>query len=274
MSIAAWMDNWEGQGICGVCLEWLREVCAGVVGKRQGERKEAHCSWQLCEGLRPPTIGTCSAAILWHWCRQFFQSGKTLPIERGAGPDQPVMQTVAREVARGRWLHIFPEVGWWLLLHATVLPRCLAQPPDARFGRGADLKRGARWEQPGWTGDGAAAAASAAGMWRRPDAEPPTCSPHAAGSGAGAGELHGADGGAAVGGRQGRLRRGGAARGQVRTVLAPAARLACRACPPQRLQLSPPSAGLDGVAKPAQLPHPAAAGTPSCCPSTTAAWAR
>ncbi|PSC70805.1 phosphate acyltransferase [Micractinium conductrix] len=39
----------------------------------------------------------------------FFQSGKTLPIERGGGPDQPIMRTVASEVARGRWVHIFPE---------------------------------------------------------------------------------------------------------------------------------------------------------------------
>lgn len=39
----------------------------------------------------------------------FFQSGKTLPIQRGGGPDQPIMRTVAREVARGHWVHIFPE---------------------------------------------------------------------------------------------------------------------------------------------------------------------
>ena len=42
-------------------------------------------------------------------CSQFFQSGKALPIERGAGADQPVMHAVARVVALGRWLHIFPE---------------------------------------------------------------------------------------------------------------------------------------------------------------------
>jgi len=40
---------------------------------------------------------------------QFFSSGKTLPIERGAGIEQPVMQIVAREVSKGGWLHIFPE---------------------------------------------------------------------------------------------------------------------------------------------------------------------
>lgn len=40
---------------------------------------------------------------------QFFHSGKTLPIERGAGPFQPVMKFAAHEVARGSWVHIFPE---------------------------------------------------------------------------------------------------------------------------------------------------------------------
>lgn len=29
--------------------------------------------------------------------------------QRGAGADQPIMRTVAAEVARGRWVHIFPE---------------------------------------------------------------------------------------------------------------------------------------------------------------------
>ncbi len=50
---------------------------------------------------QPPAATTCR--------RQFFQSGKTLPIQRGAGPDQPIIRTVAREVAAGRWLHVFPE---------------------------------------------------------------------------------------------------------------------------------------------------------------------
>ena len=42
-------------------------------------------------------------------CRQFFQSGKTLAIERGKGLDQPVMRVAAQQVAQGDWLHIFPE---------------------------------------------------------------------------------------------------------------------------------------------------------------------
>ena len=40
---------------------------------------------------------------------QFFRSGKTLPIERGKGLYQPVMGVVARAVARGEWVHVFPE---------------------------------------------------------------------------------------------------------------------------------------------------------------------
>jgi monolysocardiolipin acyltransferase len=40
---------------------------------------------------------------------QFFQSGKTLPIERGKGPLQPVMRVTAGELSRGGWVHLFPE---------------------------------------------------------------------------------------------------------------------------------------------------------------------
>ena len=40
---------------------------------------------------------------------QFFQTGKTLPIERGAGTSQPVMHVAAGEIKRGGWVHLFPE---------------------------------------------------------------------------------------------------------------------------------------------------------------------
>lgn len=39
----------------------------------------------------------------------FFQSGKTLPIERGKGIEQPILRIAAHEVSGGAWLHIFPE---------------------------------------------------------------------------------------------------------------------------------------------------------------------
>lgn len=64
------------------------------------EHRHAGNRWSLCAKeicYRNPLLGA------------FFQSGKTLPIERGAGPNQPIMRTVAAEVARGRWVHIFPE---------------------------------------------------------------------------------------------------------------------------------------------------------------------
>lgn len=34
---------------------------------------------------------------------------RLVALQRGAGIDQPIMRTVAAEVARGRWVHIFPE---------------------------------------------------------------------------------------------------------------------------------------------------------------------
>lgn len=40
---------------------------------------------------------------------QFFKSGKTLPVERGGGLYQPVMHVVSRALARGDWVHVFPE---------------------------------------------------------------------------------------------------------------------------------------------------------------------
>ncbi len=41
---------------------------------------------------------------------EFFLSGKTLPIVRGAGQEQPVLALVARQLrTRGDWLHVFPE---------------------------------------------------------------------------------------------------------------------------------------------------------------------
>ncbi|CAD7704851.1 unnamed protein product [Ostreobium quekettii] len=41
--------------------------------------------------------------------RQFFLTGKTLPITRGGGVSQPVLQGVSQFVQQGEWLHIFPE---------------------------------------------------------------------------------------------------------------------------------------------------------------------
>ncbi|KAK9837621.1 hypothetical protein WJX74_001596 [Apatococcus lobatus] len=40
---------------------------------------------------------------------QFFLNGKVLPIDRGGGMQQPIMNVAARQVQRGKWLHVFPE---------------------------------------------------------------------------------------------------------------------------------------------------------------------
>ena len=42
-------------------------------------------------------------------CRQFFASGKVLPIERGAGLAQPAVALAAQLAGAGDWLHLFPE---------------------------------------------------------------------------------------------------------------------------------------------------------------------
>ena len=41
--------------------------------------------------------------------RQFFLNGKTLPIQRGGGTDQPIMSVAAARLRQGDWLHMFPE---------------------------------------------------------------------------------------------------------------------------------------------------------------------
>ena len=41
--------------------------------------------------------------------RHIFQNGKTLPIDRKAGINQPIMKTAAGRAAEGDWIHIFPE---------------------------------------------------------------------------------------------------------------------------------------------------------------------
>jgi len=40
---------------------------------------------------------------------QFFLNGKVLPVDRGAGVDQPALRVAARQLARGDWVHLFPE---------------------------------------------------------------------------------------------------------------------------------------------------------------------
>ena len=57
----------------------------------------------------------------------FFRAGKTLPVERGAGPAQPSTAAAGTALAAGGWVHMFPEgrIGYG----GGVLP--------ARWGVGA-----------------------------------------------------------------------------------------------------------------------------------------
>ncbi len=63
--------------------------------------------YMLLQTHQPDALQRCMIGS--HACRQFFQSGKTLAIERGKGLNQPVMRVAAQRVARGDWLHVFPE---------------------------------------------------------------------------------------------------------------------------------------------------------------------
>lgn len=39
----------------------------------------------------------------------FFKHVKVLPVERGAGIEQPLLADVVRKLSRGDWVHMFPE---------------------------------------------------------------------------------------------------------------------------------------------------------------------
>ncbi|MEW5309698.1 MAG: hypothetical protein WDW38_001563 [Sanguina aurantia] len=53
----------------------------------------------------------CAADVCFRnaFLRQFFLTGKTLPVKRGEGVDQPVLNVTAGLLARGGWVHVFPE---------------------------------------------------------------------------------------------------------------------------------------------------------------------
>ncbi|GIL41921.1 hypothetical protein Vafri_16 [Volvox africanus] len=60
-----------------------------------------HVRWSLC------AKEVCFKNEL---LRQFFLSGKTLPVERGkAGVHQPVVSLASVALASGQWVHVFPE---------------------------------------------------------------------------------------------------------------------------------------------------------------------
>lgn len=68
----------------------------------------------------------------------FFSAGKVLPIERGAGVDQPSMKESIALLRRGDWIHIFPEgrihpnsqnLGPFKWGIAHLIKECLSKDP-------------------------------------------------------------------------------------------------------------------------------------------------
>lgn len=55
----------------------------------------------------------CFADALPAIVKGYIGAGQVLPIRRGGGIDQPLLQHFASLVARGEWCHIFPEGGVW-----------------------------------------------------------------------------------------------------------------------------------------------------------------
>lgn len=55
----------------------------------------------------------CFADALPAIVKGYIGAGQVLPIRRGGGIDQPLLQHFALLVARGEWCHIFPEGGVW-----------------------------------------------------------------------------------------------------------------------------------------------------------------
>lgn len=64
------------------------------------EARRGGVRWTLC------TDEICAKNAL---REQFFLCGKALAIKRGGGVDQPAMRTAANLLARGDWVHLFPE---------------------------------------------------------------------------------------------------------------------------------------------------------------------
>ena len=88
-------------------MHWCMSLCIhALMFVLHQQRSEASIStfqgeWQCC--------GLMAASESGRACSQFFLNGKTLPIERGQGLQQPAMQTAAQLLAHGDWVHLFPE---------------------------------------------------------------------------------------------------------------------------------------------------------------------
>lgn len=65
-----------------------------------GEHLHSKMRWTLCAK---------DVCFLNDVLRQFFVSGKALPVDRAGGVHQPVIGAAARRLGAGDWLHVFPE---------------------------------------------------------------------------------------------------------------------------------------------------------------------
>ena len=74
----------------------------------------------LLASLLPPRLLFRPARMRYSMCavdicfrseflNRFFTAGKVLPIRRGAGLQQPELARAAEKLARGEWLHVYPE---------------------------------------------------------------------------------------------------------------------------------------------------------------------
>eukprot|EP00960_Hanusia_phi_P048086 758760-Hanusia_phi.AAC.7 len=80
----------DDPGLMGALIPW--DVAIDPARMRWGI-----CTQEICFPKGKPLVHT------------FIGCGQALPIRRGGGVDQPLLFDVARELAAGRWVHVFPE---------------------------------------------------------------------------------------------------------------------------------------------------------------------
>ena len=99
-------DRTSGEGLVTVCNHASTFDDPGVLSSLipwsffMGESAHAGVRWTLCADE------ICAKNSL---REAFFLCGKALPIKRGGGVEQPAMRTAANLLARGDWVHVFPE---------------------------------------------------------------------------------------------------------------------------------------------------------------------
>lgn len=86
---------------------------------RHRKNRWVTCAEEMCfrnEFLRSVQIPLRGLKVHPSFLRQFFMTGKTLPVKRGGGVNQPVMIKLAQMIKKGGWVHIFPEGNVYFML--------------------------------------------------------------------------------------------------------------------------------------------------------------